>query len=305
MSLTSMGGAVDLSMFKKPDQPAEEPTAIPGPWVYELTGEGLQGALLMSNKVPVIVAFHSSRSDNSAALLADLERLVTAKAGRLQLAKVNVDEQAEVAQAFGISAVPAAAALLQAQPVPLFQGVPQADQLSDTVDKIVEAAAQYGITGVLDNDAEAAAAVPEVPPLHKEGLAAMENGDLGGAHAAYAKALAENPGDHEAQTALYQVELLERIAKINPEGDVAKVEEVLMKAAQAPVTDIEVHLQAADIEFSFQRPDAAFGRLIEVVRGTSGEDRDAVRERLIAYFDMLGPGELVTQARKALTNALF
>ncbi|MGV4375607.1 tetratricopeptide repeat protein [Trueperella pyogenes] len=297
-------GVFDLSVFNKSEQRATQlpGASVPGPWIYDLTRDGLQGALTMSNKVPVIVAFHSPRSENSAKLVATFERLVGAQAGRVQLAKVNVDEQAEVAQVFGISAVPAAAALLQAQPVPLFQGMPQDEQLAETVTKLIAAAEQYGITGVLDNDADAAAPTPEIPPLHREGREALDNGDLAGAHAAYAKALAENPGDAEAKTALHQVELLQRVAELK---DAGQVESVLMTATQTPVTDVTAHLKAADIEFSFQRPDAAFARLIEVVRATSGTDRDAARERLLAFFDILGPSDLVTHTRKLLTNALF
>lgn len=298
----SMGGAVDLSMFNTPE-PQAAGGAVQGPWIYDLTDQGLQGAVTTSAKVPVVVVFHSSHSENSQTLVAIFERLITAKAGRIQLAKLSVDEYAEVAQSFGVSAVPAAAALLQGQPVPLFQGMPEEAQLAEALDKLVETAAQYGINGVLDNSA--AAPEPEVPPLHREGREALEKGDLAAAHAAYTKALAENPGDDEAQTALHQVELLQRIEKLDIAGDVSRVESVLRAAAEAPVSDVEPHLTAADVEFSLNRPDAAFARLIEVVRATSGEDRDSARERLLGYFDILGPSEVVTQARKALTNALF
>ncbi|WP_406712440.1 tetratricopeptide repeat protein [Trueperella pyogenes] len=41
------------------------------------------------------------------------------------------------------------------------------------------------------------------------------------------------------------------------------------------------------------------------MRATSGTDRDAARERLLAFFDILGPSDLVTHTRKLLTNALF
>ena len=252
------------------------------------------------------MAFHSARSENSAKLITQLERLAIANQGRFQLAKVDTDENADVAQAFGTDAVPSAAALLQGQPVPLFQGLPDEAQLTETIEKILQAGEQYGLNAVLDGDANATPPEPEIPPLHKEGLEALENGDLDAAHAAYTKAISQNPGDDEAQTALHQVELLQRIAKINPDGDPEAPQKVLLAAQDAPITDLEAQLRAADVEFSFQRPDAAFARLIDVVRATSGDDREAARQRLIAYFDILGPSQdIVVGARKALTNALF
>ena len=313
----SLGGAYDLSAFQK-QTPTNDglvgetgadgggATVVPGPYVVELTSKNLQGAITTSSKLPVIVAFHSARSENSAKLITQLERLAIANQGRFQLAKVDTDENADVAQAFGTDAVPSAAALLQGQPVPLFQGLPDEAQLTETIEKILQAGEQYGLNAVLDGDANATPPEPEIPPLHKEGLEALENGDLDAAHAAYTKAISQNPGDDEAQTALHQVELLQRIAKINPDGDPEAPQKVLLAAQDAPITDLEAQLRAADVEFSFQRPDAAFARLIDVVRATSGDDREAARQRLIAYFDILGPSQdIVVGARKALTNALF
>lgn len=313
----SLGGAYDLSAFQK-QTPTNDglvgetgadgvgATVVPGPYVVELTSKNLQGAITTSSKLPVIVAFHSARSENSAKLITQLERLAIANQGRFQLAKVDTDENADVAQAFGTDAVPSAAALLQGQPVPLFQGLPDEAQLTETIEKILQAGEQYGLNAVLDGDANATPPEPEIPPLHKEGLEALENGDLDAAHAAYTKAISQNPGDDEAQTALHQVELLQRIAKINPDGDPEAPQKVLLAAHDAPITDLEAQLRAADVEFSFQRPDAAFARLIDVVRATSGDDREAARQRLIAYFDILGPSQdIVVAARKALTNALF
>ncbi len=313
----SLGGAYDLSAFQK-QTPTNDglvgetgadgggATVVPGPYVVELTSKNLQGAITTSSKLPVIVAFHSARSENSAKLITLLERLAIANQGRFQLAKVDTDENADVAQAFGTDAVPSAAALLQGQPVPLFQGLPDEAQLTETIEKILQAGEQYGLNAVLDGDANATPPEPEIPPLHKEGLEALENGDLDAAHAAYTKAIAQNPSDDEAQTALHQVELLQRIARINPDGDPEAPQKVLLAAHDAPITDLEAQLRAADVEFSFQRPDAAFARLIDVVRATSGDDREAARQRLIAYFDILGPSQdIVVGARKALTNALF
>ena len=313
----SLGGAYDLSAFQK-QTPTNDglvgetgadgggATVVPGPYVVELTSKNLQGAITTSSKLPVIVAFHSARSENSAKLITQLERLAIANQGRFQLAKVDTDENADVAQAFGTDAVPSAAALLQGQPVPLFQGLPDEAQLTETIEKILQAGEQYGLNAVLDGDANATPPEPEIPPLHKEGLEALENGDLDAAHSAYTKAISQNPGDDEAQTALHQVELLQRIAKINPDGDPEAPQKVLLAAHDAPITDLEAQLRAADVEFSFQRPDAAFARLIDVVRATSGDDREAARQRLIAYFDILGPSQdIVVAARKALTNALF
>lgn len=300
------GRANDAQAAGGPGVGAQAGVTVPGPYVVDVTAESLQGVINTSAQLPVVAVFHSAKSANSGTLVQMLEEVAQGHRGRFQLAKVDVDVQIDVAQAFGVNAVPAAVALFQGQPIPLFQGLPEQAQLTQTVDQILQVAAQYGMTAILDGDADASAPEPDIPPLHKEGLEALESGDLAGAHAAYTKALAQNPGDSEAQTALHQVELLQRIAALDVGTDSEEPNKLLTEANDTPLTDVDVHLRAADVEFSYGRPDAAMSRLIDVVRATIGEERDAARERLLAYFDILGPGqELVVAARKELTNALF
>jgi putative thioredoxin len=45
---------------------------------------------------------------------------------------------------------------------------------------------------------------------------------------------------------------------------------------------------------------------VELIRRLSGEDRDQVRDRVVEYFDILGPEDpRVAPARRALASALF
>ncbi|MGN6637094.1 MAG: tetratricopeptide repeat protein, partial [Oryzihumus sp.] len=50
----------------------------------------------------------------------------------------------------------------------------------------------------------------------------------------------------------------------------------------------------------------AFSRLVDLVRVTSGEERNAVREHLLELFEVVGVhDERVRKARGALMSALF
>ncbi|MDO5025505.1 MAG: tetratricopeptide repeat protein [Trueperella sp.] len=319
----SIYGAVDLSQFKKQPEPAPTATpaspltelgtpadgaaanVIPGPISVEVTADNLNSIMQTSTQVPVVLVFHSAKSEKSGELVAQLTELANKLGGRFQLGSVDTDVNQQVTAAFSVTAVPSAVALLQGQPIPLFQGMPAAEQLSGVVDQLLAAAAQYGISGRMDGDADATPPAPELPPLYQAGIEALEAGDLAGAHAAYEKALAENPGDSEARIALNQVELLQRLEVVNPGNDGARAQELLQTAATAPLTDLETQLVAADVEMSISRPDAAFARLIDVVKATSGAERETARQRLVALFDTIGENELVAQARRALANALF
>lgn len=286
---------------------------IAGALSRKLTEQNLREVLQTSLAVPFILVFHSVHSENSGKLLQIFENLVQQYHGRFGLATVSTDEQAQVAQAFGVTAVPASLALLQGQPIPLFQGLPEETDIAQTVERVIASAAQYGINGVLDgiaddtgDDAAQAGGANQLPPLHQAGLAALEAGDLTQAREAYAQALKENPKDTEAQAALHQVDLLVRMDQLNPQRDADTAQKILAQAAQAELTEIQLQLNAADIEMAYGRPDAAFDRLIDVIAATDGEARDTVRERLLSLFETLGAEhELVKQARRALANVLF
>ncbi|WP_353065004.1 co-chaperone YbbN [Arcanobacterium hippocoleae] len=315
----NLSGVVDLGALAaaneikqahaQQDSAAAGSNIVSGSAVREITTQNLQETLLQSAQVPFVLVFHATQSENSAKLVAVFTDLVKQFQGRFGLATVSTDTQTQVAQAFGVTAVPAAIAVLQGQPIPLFQGLPQVAEITQTIEKLLAAAAQYGITGILSGGVERADAAAQVPPLpkhHQDGLDALDTGDLAGAYAAYSAALKENPADAEAQAALSQVELLQRIEELNPVRDPKVTKQILETAAAAELTDISAHLAAADLEMMHQREEAAFARLIDVIAATEGENRNLVRERLLALFATLEPGnELVKQARRALANVLF
>ena len=62
----------------------------------------------------------------------------------------------------------------------------------------------------------------------------------------------------------------------------------------------------ADLELLSDEVDAAFARLVEVVRRTAGPDRERARVRLIDLFTVVGDTDpSVMAARRALASALY
>ena len=95
-----------------------------------------------------------------------------------------------------------------------------------------------------------------------------------------------------------QVGLLRRLAVL-PAGRAAR------RRCWQP-DDVPTQLAAADAELADNQVEAAFSRLIGLVRRLRGEDRMPVRDRLVEYFDLLGPDDpRVPPARRDLANALF
>jgi putative thioredoxin len=77
-------------------------------------------------------------------------------------------------------------------------------------------------------------------------------------------------------------------------------------AAAAAPTDPAAQILVADLDLLGGHVEDAFARLVDAVRATSGEDRNAVRKHLVELFTVVGPqDERVAAARRALTAALF
>ncbi|HET7399200.1 MAG TPA: tetratricopeptide repeat protein [Intrasporangium sp.] len=319
----ALRGAVDLSSLKRPAPtagPAAGPTAggAPGAAAADAGGPGASGVVAegtdaslrdvvgASTRYPVVLVLWSSRLAQSADLVRTFTAVAERYAGRFQLVTIDVDRNPAVLQAFQVQAVPVCFALVQGQPVPLFEGVQPEAQVTAIVDQVLALAAQHGVTGRVpgagaDTAADADgddAAEPPLPPLHQKAFEAIEADDLETAAAAYREALAHNPADAEARLGLAQVGLLQRTKGVDPQAARA--------AAAAAPDDVDAQILVADLDLLGGHIEDAFRRLIDTVRVTADADRNAVREHLVELFDVVGPtDERVVRARKSLMSALF
>jgi putative thioredoxin len=309
----SVRGAVDLSGLGQPTpQPSRESAATPrggdegavSGVVRDVTYAEFGSIVELSQGIPVVVDLWAQWSAPSEELSTLLERLAREYAGRFLLVKVDVDANPQISAAFQVQSIPSVVAILAGQPVPLFQGAYPEAQVRAVIEELLKVAAANGITGTVaagsgDGGAATAAPEPPLPPLHQAAYEALEREDLDGAAAAFRQALRENPRDDEARAGLAQVELLSRLATVDP----AKV---LADAGKATPDDVEAHLAAADVEVATGRVTAGLDRLVSLVRATRGPERERVRVRLLELFEVVGSTTPeVNAARRALASALY
>jgi putative thioredoxin len=283
-----MAGAVDLSALKQRATSDAGTTPTGGVDITEANFEA--EVLARSNEVPVVVALWSPRSDASRQVVDDLASLASADAGKWSLASVNVDAAPRVAQIFGVQAVPTVIAIGAGQPISSFQGLQPPEQLRRWIDSLVAATAGK-LSGAADSEPE-----PVDPGLAKA-RELLDGGNFDAALGAYQAILDKDPAHPEAKAAVRQISFLTRATKQRPDAS---------RAADAAPDDIEAAFAAADVEILNQQVDAAFNRLIDLVRRTSGDDRTKVRTRLIELFDLFDPADpAVIAGRRNLANALY
>lgn len=310
-STAALRGAVDLSALKnRPPAagggtPPADGSAGPAP-VIEVTDASFPQAVEATTSVAAVLVLYSQAIQESV----DFIEVVTAAAartgGRLQVLTANIDTELGIRQAFQAQSVPVVIGLVAARPVPLFAGIYGAEEIVGVFDQLVQLADQQGVTGSVaagDSGPESgeAAAEPDeelLSPHHEAAYAAIEVGDYEGARTAYQAALAADPEDEDARLGLGQVSLLQRTSG-------ADLQAARAAAAERP-DDLDAQLLVADFDVLGGHIEDAFARLVDLVRTTSGADRDRVRTHLVGLFDVVGSAdERVKKGRTALMSALF
>jgi putative thioredoxin len=281
----NFGQAFDLSSLTKPKADPATPMAGIQVSVENLSTEILPLSLIR----PVIVLMWSPRSSESVEMIKTLAKLETDYKGAFALARVDVDANPEVGQAFQTKSVPYAVAIIAEQMVPLFeQSYPEA-QVKMVIDKVLTLASEQGI---------GEAPAEQIEPEETEALDALESGDYIKAEAAYKKWLARKPAENLAKLGLAQTQLL-----IRTEG--LDLNAVVAQSALTP-TDVDLQLRAADVEIVNGGVEAAFSRLLHAIKTTTGDERTKVKNHLLQLFTLVDPTDpRLAAARKELASALF
>lgn len=316
---TNLRGAVDLSgLVNRPqgaaggaaaggvgDAGAGEPIELPSLF-FQGTDANFNDFIDLSMRVPVVVALSASWADPDRRLATVLDKVTSDLAGRIVLVQVDVDANPQLVQAFQAQSVPTVAGIVAGRPVQLFAGALPEDQVKDVVAQLLELAVQNGVTGTAKVDAaegepESGAVEPEpepLPPLHAEAYEAIDRGDYPAAIAAYKTAIAQDPRDTMAIAGLAQVSLLDRLA--------GRTLDEIRSAAAADPSDREAQLAVADLDLSGGHVEDAFDRLLTLFPSLDAGGKEAVRARILEYFEIVGVDDpRVAKARARLASLLY
>lgn len=311
----SRPGAIDLSGLKRPAGGGPQPPAGAGgpgggapaggaSYWLEVTQENFQATIESSLTAPVLLIFYSrTRLPESEQMAQDLATVAEEYEGRFLAGLVDVDAQPAIAQAVQLQSIPFVFAVLDGRPQPLMQDVATLDQLRSAINSVMQQLTAQGITGrhqprhagpaVTDEDGE-----PATDPRYAPAEDALERGDYAGAVAEYEKLLAGNPADSEAAAGLAMAKVLQRTDGADPAA--------VRAAADAAPDDVAAQTLAADVDMLEGDLDAAFTRLVELVRRTAGDERNQAREHLLGLFNAVGNEDpRVLKGRQALASALF
>jgi len=268
--------------------------------VVEGTEENFNSLLQKSVQHPVLVEFTTPKAHGVEQMESILRRVTDEAAGKWLLVHVDIDAQPRLAQSLGIKAVPMLVAVIGGQLAPLAQGTIDEQQFRQITEQVTQAAASAGMVGRAEPvTVKVSSEEPTGPdPRTAEAEKLMDAGKFDDAVAAYDALLASEPNDPVLIAGRNAAALLGRLDGKDPAA--------LLAAAQQHPDDVDAQLAAADVELMGGRSADAFNRIIQVVRITHDEEREAARTRLLDLFAMVGQSEPeVAAARRSLAAALF
>lgn len=238
-----------------------------------------QEVIERSKEVPVVVDFWAAWCGPCRQLGPAIEQAVSARGGKVELAKVDVDSNQQLAAAFRVQGIPAVKAFRDGEMVDEFTGALPPAQINAFLDRIVPSETDLASRAAIESGDETAL---------REAVAA--NPSDSAAAAALARILLARGENDEARTLTATGEHDFVLAGLTARADLATGENPPDEAFRA--------WDSGDHEFAFD----LFQKEVEVA---DRERLDLLRKMMVGYFTELGQGsELAATHRRRLAAKL-
>ena len=282
-------------------------------WIRSTTADTFNDDVVeQSMSCPVVVDFWAEWCQPCKQLMPLLEKLAVEFDGRFVLMKINVDEQPELAGAFGVQSIPFVVAMVDGQPVSQLPGVQPEPQLRQWIESFVPSPAVEAYNAGLAAEGEA-----DINKAEEQfRIAATLEPDAAPFQIALARVLIQLDRDNEGQEIIDQ---LETRGFLEPEAEALK-EQIAMKAAvedsggivtaraalEADPANLTLQIHLAEALSTEKRYAEACDILLDIVNKDRSEIRDKAKEAMVVILGAMGPkSRQAADYRRKLTTAFY
>jgi putative thioredoxin len=279
---------------------------------FDTTFESFAADVLdASNEVPVLVDFWASWCGPCKQLMPVLTKLAEEYAGGFKLAKVNIDEQQQLAQQFRVRSVPTVKVVKNGQVVDEFLGAQPESQIRALLNKYVVRESDKRMAEVLEryNNGDLNAKQDMIKIVNSD----PHNNNL---RLLYVDVLMREKAYDDARAILQSLPadvrqqpevagLLGRLEFLNSASGAADEASLLANIEKDPA-DCETRYQLSSFYITQARYSEALDQLLEIMKRDRKYGDDAGRKGMLKVFDMLGgQGELVSRYRQKMAALLY
>jgi putative thioredoxin len=311
-----------MNMLLGQQQPQQTPATTAGEVIFDVgVADFEERVLKASMERPVIVDFWAPWCGPCKQLTPVLEKVVTAANGEVLLAKINMDENQELAAALRIQSIPTIYAFFGGRPVDAFQGSLPENQIKAFVDKLVQVARQAAPDAI------------DIPEALKAAAEVLAAGDLNTAQAIYmqvlsqdeknvqafvglvrtliaagqteqaAQMVADAPEEISKESSFAEARTAIELAQVKPPS--GAIEKIAADVAKNP-NDHQARFDLALAQFTSGLKEEGIESLLEIVRRKRDWNEGEARTQLLKFFEALGPADPLTVAsRRKLSSLLF